>query len=136
MEIDIELVRRMTDPRSFQRGREYARSELVGRVQHLAGGVRATVRGSDDYTVELRSRSGSPLVCRCSCPVGVSGAFCKHCVALAIVVSVSGRPGPPDPRAYLESLGRDELVELVLDAAQRGPADQACGGFRRPGGGP
>lgn len=38
MEIDIELVRRMTDQRSFQRGRDYARSGAVGCVQDLVGG--------------------------------------------------------------------------------------------------
>jgi tetratricopeptide (TPR) repeat protein len=117
MEIDIELVRRMTEQRSFQRGRDYARSGAVGCVQHLVGGARATVQGSDDYAVELRSDPEGGLSHRCSCPVGAT--FCKHCVALAIVVSESGRPEPPGPRGYLESLGRGELVEIILEVAQR-----------------
>ncbi len=119
MDLDLDVIRQMAGARSFQRGREYAGAGLVGRIQHVAGGVRATVRGSDDYAVELTSGAEGGLAHRCSCPMGASGAFCKHCVALGIAAAESGRPEPPDPRAYLENLSHDELVELILDAAQR-----------------
>ena len=119
MVIDIDQARRLADPQSFQRGREYAMDRAVGRIRRLADGVRATVFGSDDYTVELRSGRGAEPAFRCTCPVGASGAFCKHCVALAHAVSGSGHSERSDPRAYLESLGSDELIEIVLDAAQR-----------------
>lgn len=119
MRIDLDVVRRMADPRSLQRGREYARAGAVDRIWHLADGALATVFGSEDYTVELRSSSGAELSFRCSCPVGASGAFCKHCVALAYVVCESEHPDAPDPRFYLDGLDRDELIEIILDAAQR-----------------
>jgi uncharacterized Zn finger protein len=51
--------------------------------------------------------------------VGASGAFCKHCVALAHAVSEAGHSQVCDPRAYLEGLDRDQLIEIVLDAAER-----------------
>ncbi len=119
MGIDVDQARRLADPRSFQRGREYARDGAVGRIRRLADGVRATVFGSDDYTVELRSGGGAEPAFRCTCPVGASGVFCKHCVALAYAVSESGQVEASDPRAYLESLDRGQLIEIVLDAAQR-----------------
>ncbi|NMH97821.1 SWIM zinc finger family protein [Pseudonocardia acidicola] len=117
MNLDITDVERLTDPVTFGRGREYAEGGAVGRVRHVAGGVRATVTGSEPYAVELDSGPDG-FGFHCSCPVGLSGAFCKHCVALALVAA--GSPDTaPDPRAYLETLSHDELIDMILDAAGR-----------------
>jgi uncharacterized Zn finger protein len=86
MHLDVAQVERMADPLSLQRGREYARGGAVGRVRHVADGVRATVTGSDRDAVEPDSGTDGRIGFRCSCPVGAAGAFCKHCVALALVV--------------------------------------------------
>ncbi|WP_214371042.1 SWIM zinc finger domain-containing protein [Pseudonocardia sp. H11422] len=118
MRFDVAQVQRLADPLSLQRGRDYARSGAVGRIRHVTDGVRATVTGSDRYAVELDSGPDGRLGFRCSCPVGASGAFCKHCVALALVVSESPHT-TPDPRVYLEGLDHDELIEMILDAAGR-----------------
>ncbi|SDG26982.1 SWIM zinc finger family protein [Pseudonocardia oroxyli] len=117
MRIDVAEVERLADPVTVRRGRDYADEGAVGPVRHVADGVRATVTGSEPYAVELASGPDG-VEFRCSCPVGVTGAFCKHCVALALVAA--GSPGTAaDPRAYLETLGRDELIDMLLDAAGR-----------------
>ncbi|MEU7811610.1 SWIM zinc finger family protein [Pseudonocardia sp. NPDC049154] len=117
MRLDITDVERLADPVTFGRGREYAEGGAVGRVRHVADGVRATVIGSEPYVVELDAGPDG-LDFRCSCPVGVSGSFCKHCVALALVAA--GSPDTaPDPRAYLETLSHVELIDMILDAAGR-----------------
>ncbi|WP_433504784.1 SWIM zinc finger family protein [Pseudonocardia halophobica] len=117
MRLDDGEVQRMADPRTLQRGREYALGGAVGRG-HVADGVCATVIGSDRYAVELDREPDGRLGFRCSCPVGASGAFCKHCVALALVVSEAPHT-VTDPRRYLEGLGQDDLIEIILDAAGR-----------------
>ena len=107
---------------SFQRGRDYV--EAVGDVAPTALGVRATVRGLDSYEVWL-GRDGDLLVGECSCPFGADGNFCKHCVAVGLVLIAEG-PGPAAPEidlaGYLRTLDQRELVELVLEQAGRDPA--------------
>lgn len=84
-----------------------------------AGRIAATVQGSEPYAVELRADNGR-LRFTCSCPVGVDGAFCKHCVAVALSWRDDhGTPAPTldDARAYLETLSAPSLVELLIDHA-------------------
>jgi uncharacterized Zn finger protein len=107
---------------SFQRGRDYM--DAVADVAPTALGVRATVHGMDSYEVWL-GRDADRLVGECSCPFGADGNFCKHCVAVGLVLLADG-PGPPEPAvdlaAYLRTLEPRELVELVLEQAGRDPA--------------
>jgi uncharacterized Zn finger protein len=107
---------------SFQRGRDYVGA--VADVAPTALGVRATVRGLDSYEVWL-GRDGERLVGECSCPFGADGNFCKHCVAVGLVLLAEG-PAAPAPEvdlaAYLRTLDNRELVELVLAQAGRDPA--------------
>ena len=82
----------------------------------------ATVRGSASYRARLGVEDGEPVF-SCSCPVGTAGSFCKHVVALALVATdPHSTVGPNveaqvDVRAYLEGLGHEQLVELVLALA-------------------
>jgi len=107
---------------SFQRGRDYV--SAVADVAPTALGVRASVRGLDSYEVWL-GRDGERLVGECSCPFGADGNFCKHCVAVGLVLLAEG-PGPASPEVdlagYLRTLEPRELVELVLEQAGRDPA--------------
>lgn len=105
---------------SFLRGREYV--DAVAELQPTALGVRATVRGSADYEVWL-GRENDGLVGECGCPFGVEGNFCKHCVAVGLVLLADGAAEPTaDLDTYLRSLTQRELVELLLDQARRDPA--------------
>ena len=83
----------------------------------------ATVRGSAPYKVRLGVEDGEPVF-SCTCPVGADGSFCKHAVALALVAtdprSTEAQPDVEadiDVRAYLEGLGHERLVDLVLELA-------------------
>jgi uncharacterized Zn finger protein len=104
--------------RSFARGVAYHAEGRVEVQPASSNVVRATVRGSIPYEVELSEHRGN-LRWSCSCPMGDDGVFCKHCVAVAL--ALVGDIGPADerldPGAYLRSLDREELVDLVLDQA-------------------
>lgn len=105
---------------SFRRGREYV--DAVGELRPTALGVRASVRGKDVYEVWL-GRENDRLVAECECPFGLEGNFCKHCVAVGLVLLAEGPAGPDaDLGAYLRSLDQQELVELLLEQANRDPA--------------
>ncbi|MCT2585222.1 SWIM zinc finger family protein [Actinophytocola gossypii] len=105
---------------SFARGRDYVAA--VGDVQPTALGVKACVRGTADYEVWL-GRDGARLVGECGCPYGADGNFCKHCVAVGLVLLAGDGPGSgePDVRAHLDSLDHHELVDLLLAQAERDP---------------
>jgi len=104
---------------SHERGLAYLEAGRVGPLRASAERVGATVQGSEDYQVELRAKGGK-LRFSCSCPIGREGAFCKHCVAVVLAWQREhGDPAPTldDARAHLETLPRDELVELLIDHA-------------------
>jgi hypothetical protein len=104
--------------------RAYARGSRVELLRSAAGEVRAEVLGTQTYHVHLGVSSWS-----CDCPVGVSGAVCKHVVAV-IVCETDDDAAPPtqdDPRGAepVESwLGRpdaDALRDLLRDVAGQVP---------------
>ena len=112
----------MADRRSFERGLLYAANGRVGKRSMTESSVKAKVRGSSSYQVKLWLDDGEAAF-DCSCPVGVDGRFCKHAVAVALVVTDAiAEPGQGaeaviDIRAYLAGLDHDALVELLVDRA-------------------
>ena len=123
-----EFADELADEGSLARGVVYA---LDGRVERLGIADRsltAVVHGSHPYRVTLSGSRDAPRW-SCDCPVGVERMFCKHCVAVALVAA--GGDGEPVGRvpdavdevsAYLESLDRARLVELVIEQAGRDDA--------------
>src|SRR5665213_839368 len=113
------IVERLSSLRSFARGTAYLDEGRVGPSRMGAGRVNATVQGSESYAVELRISDGR-LRFACSCPIGIEGEFCKHCVAVALSSFGDGDSSAPtldDARIYLESLPPRSLVELLVDHA-------------------
>lgn len=127
------LVTSLCGPAVYGRGVSYFRQ---GRVEPEAGGdgrVRATVRGSVPYTVELWVDGGQPGW-SCTCPYAEDGSFCKHCVAVTLLFDPSELDAllddPPEIIAephedrhalladHVAGLDRERLVALVLEAAE------------------
>jgi hypothetical protein len=129
------VVERLAGARVYGRGTRYFED---GRVVHEADGgegVRAIVKGTVPYVVELWVEGGGPAW-SCSCPAAEDGAFCKHCVAVALTLAPEpqpgGRPrlrvvtndddrtdgdGRPDLETYVSGLTHERLVEIVLGQA-------------------
>ncbi|WP_375479678.1 SWIM zinc finger domain-containing protein [uncultured Jatrophihabitans sp.] len=83
------------------------------------------MRGSADYQVELWC-DGDQAGYACSCPMGGEERFCKHAVAVALVVTdaVVADEGPTadpseevDLAAYLRGLDHEALVERLVERA-------------------
>ena len=117
--LDGSRLAGLAGPLYYERGVRYFEDGQVGALRVSAERVAATVRGSDEYAVELRADRGR-LLYQCSCPVGREGAFCKHCVAVGLSW-LSANDGSTvtldDARVRLGSLSREELVELLIDHA-------------------
>jgi uncharacterized Zn finger protein len=117
--LDKATVVGLASAPSYERGLAYLEAGRVGPLRASAGRLGATVQGSEDYLVELRAKGGE-LRFSCSCPVGREGAFCKHCVAVALAwLREHGDAAPTldDARAHLETLPQGELVDILIDHA-------------------
>lgn len=112
--------------RYFERGEEYHRDGLARIFAEHDEIVAARVIGTYEYRVKLRAE-GDELLYSCTCPLGVDGEFCKHCVAAGLAWLERAR-GPVDAagpanvtmdevRAYLERQDEDALVKIILDRA-------------------
>jgi len=117
-------LRALAWQRSFERGAGYAAD---GRVKGLKVGpeeATATVRGTQPYRVRLWIENGE-LAFSCTCPVAADGLFCKHCVAVGLVMHdaatgahpVRRRRSVDHMRAYLEGLDKARLIDLVAARA-------------------
>lgn len=120
-----EHLRRLAGERSFERGAEYLAAGRVSRLGRSDEHVDTTVHGAHPYGVELLGGRRCELAFSCTCPMGQSGAFCKHCVAVGLALPESGESGDrpvsgislDDVRSHLASMPAEELVELVIEEA-------------------
>lgn len=114
-------LRRAADGRSFDRGLGYL--DCVQDLDFSTGEITATVYGSETYQVSLMLDDDG-IAGECSCPYGLDGHFCKHCVAVGLVVLRDGadlrerrataRERKRGLQDWLASLSRQELLDLLL----------------------
>lgn len=121
----------------LQRGTGYLEDGRVGPIRAMDDAIEATVHGEHSYAVRV-SLDGSRIVSDCTCPIGETGAFCKHCVALSLAwlrppaADPDAAPraktrrrrvasgAPVDPvEAFLAGLARDALIELITSEMDR-----------------
>jgi hypothetical protein len=116
-EVDLRMA---AGPAVFSRGSGLL--SAVRDVETTADGVRALVRGSALYKVFL-GPSSPGLYGECDCPFSTAGNFCKHCVALGLVLLARGSD------VLADASGTPQVVALQrqLDAALwvRGSVDRA-----------
>jgi uncharacterized Zn finger protein len=114
-------IKGAADPRSFERGLDYLHS--VDDLEVTESRITATVFGNHEYRVRLAFGDGE-LDADCTCPFGREGAFCKHCVAVAMSVLELGqdlpeliettKAGRAELESWLESLSKKELLAELL----------------------
>lgn len=77
-------IARLASGTALSRGQAYAAENRVMALTRKGTQIVAVVRGTHFYAVSLWvGEEGLGFVC--SCPNGSEGAFCKHCVAVAVV---------------------------------------------------
>ncbi|MGW1511220.1 SWIM zinc finger family protein [Streptomyces sp. NPDC002394] len=116
-------LRALAGERSFERGLAYA--DEVSGVEFGDGWIRASVRGTERYEVELLLGGRGQPAGTCDCPYGQEGNFCKHLVALGLTVIAQEADLPRRRKAardrtrsldaWLTGLSRDDLLVLVRE---------------------
>ena len=128
--INDAIIRRLAGAQSYRRGLDYYSHGHVESLTDRDEGVRAVVRGNQDYTVTLEADEGV-LDYSCDCRVGSEGTFCKHCVATALAW-LDRAPAPTrssrrakakvvtlsDAGRLLQAEDKDTVVRMVLDWAK------------------
>jgi uncharacterized Zn finger protein len=133
----------LTDTGSLERGVGYFEEGRVVELMRDGDGLFAKVMGRFPYTVRLWMDEEG-LDGTCTCPMGESGVFCKHCVATGLTYlaekkgtvkeledmddmeeAVAAREEPSratrpavsldDIRAYLAEQDADALVEMLME---------------------
>lgn len=104
----------------FERGVDYLDEGRVGSITESDDAIEATVIGGDLYAVRVFV-AVEAIDADCSCPMGRSGVFCKHCVALSLAwLGGSGARAGDDPvSTLLSGLDRDGLERLVVEETAR-----------------
>jgi tetratricopeptide (TPR) repeat protein len=128
--INDAVIRRLASGESYQKGQDYLSGGHVDALGENGGSVSAVVRGTHDYAVTLGADEGV-LDYSCDCPLGSEGAFCKHCVAVALAW-LNRTVGPVKPAArgkakemtltgakkILETEDKDTLIRMMFDWAK------------------
>lgn len=130
-----DAIKRLATDRSYERGVAYfEQGRIRGLTRHEAS-IRASVRGSMDYVVQIWVREEG-LAYRCTCPQGEDKAFCKHAVALGLawlahaatstrVATLSGDHAEAAIERALDRLPRKVLVDVLRDLAREDEAVRA-----------
>ncbi|AMR76491.1 SWIM zinc finger family protein [Cupriavidus nantongensis] len=135
--LTLTAVQTLADTGSFERGMAYFHDGAVSRLEERENAVRASVRGTHRYRVELAVAGDGGLAYSCNCPVGDEGVFCKHAVAVALAwlensgeevfhAEETSRDKPRKKRKtygevireYVETLDKSALQDLLLEAAE------------------
>lgn len=140
--LTLKQVRELAGEKSFARGKAYFHEGAVGLLKEEDDHVQARVQGTETYRVSLEASPDGDLNYDCTCPVGDSGDFCKHAVAVALSwLENSGEESfPPEehpeksrsgkPRKkrktqadtisdYLNTLSESALKDWLIEAAAR-----------------
>jgi len=139
--LDRDAIEELAGSVFYERGLEYQKQGRVGPITESDDAIEATVSGERPYVVSL-SVLLDQIAFDCTCPMGETGAFCKHCVALSLAWVDASLPHPaeapkatrsrqevrwdpasPDSvdivRPFLEDLDRDALIDLVAEEMAR-----------------
>ena len=132
-----EALRLHAGDRTYRRGRDYASEGRVSEIAEDGLVLTGTVEGTLDYEVILKVEVGE-ILASCDCPMGETGTFCKHGVALGLAwLEQAPEPAGPEPSAsvlrksrprrittegirdHLAAMDHGALVDLVLAQAER-----------------
>ena len=130
--LNRDAIRELAGSRSWGRGLDYFERGAVQSLIEDRGKITAKVIGTRPYQVKLWAEEDE-LAYSCSCPVGVDGAFCKHCVAVGLAwlnkdkpsagPAARGKPGPAvtmeDVRTHLAAQPQSALVEIIVEQAMK-----------------
>jgi uncharacterized Zn finger protein len=124
LKIAESLIRQNADDKSFERGRDYARSRAVSDLVWRGQTLRASVVGNEYYCVTIGFSGQSKQIVQdatCSCPYDY-GDWCKHIVATLLVANDQGNiEERPSLAQLLERLNLEQTRKLLDNLVVENP---------------
>ena len=116
LKIAESLIRQNASDKSFERGKDYARSRAVSDLVWRGQTLRASVVGNEYYRVTIGFSGQSKQIVQdatCSCPYDFGG-WCKHIVATLLVANDQGNiEERPSLTQLLERLNLEQTRKLL-----------------------
>lgn len=120
MENDLFEWESFFQPHILDRGMRYAQSNVIVDLRKDGDKVRATVRGTEYYAVEIDYSGNQVINAYCSCPYACSGEWCKHEAAVLYSLDYGRKPDQGDILAMYEDEPKKEATtEELIAAADR-----------------
>jgi uncharacterized Zn finger protein len=124
LKIAESLIRQNADNKSFERGRDYARSNSVSDLVWRGQTLRSSVVGNEYYRVTIGFSGQSKQIVQdatCSCPYDFGG-WCKHIVATLLVANDQGNiEERPSLAQLLERLNLEQTRKLLDNLVVENP---------------
>jgi uncharacterized Zn finger protein len=121
LKISESLIRQNASDKSFERGKEYARSQAVRDLFLRDQILQASVAGSTYYRVSIGFSDRVIQSAKCSCPYDFGG-WCKHIVAVLLVgieqPQIEERPSLDE---MLEKLDLEQTRKLLHNLTAQSP---------------
>ena len=105
-------------PHILERGRTYFDEGRVSDLERTEDGYTATVKGTEEYEVEILLEGDSIEDMFCDCPYAEDGTACKHMAAVLFAVAAA-EPHQRKDTAKKERLTPAGLVEKIPDSQLR-----------------
>jgi uncharacterized Zn finger protein len=120
-EINESMIRQNASDKSFERGKEYVRSQAVRDLVLRDQTLQASVAGSTYYRVSIGFSDRGIQTAKCSCPYDFGG-WCKHIVAVLLVgmeqPQIEERPSLDE---MLEKLDLEQTRKLLHNLTAQSP---------------
>jgi hypothetical protein len=107
MILTLEEIKNLCTETSFVRGLEYFRMGNVTSLEQFGNEITATVEGTRDYTVTIRTGKKA-ITATCTCPYDWGG-YCKHIVATLIALSEN------DPEIKKDKDKKEKKIMKILN---------------------
>lgn len=121
LKINESVIRQNASDKSFERGREYARSQAVSDLFWRDQVLQASVAGSTYYRVSIGFNDRGIQSATCSCPYDFGG-WCKHIVAVLLVgIEQSQIEERPSLAKMLERLDLEQTRQILHNLSAKSP---------------
>ncbi len=121
LKISESVIRQNASDKSFERGKEYARSQAVRDLVLRDQTLQASVVGSTYYRVSIGFSDREIQSANCSCPYDFGG-WCKHIVAVLLVgIEQPQIEERPSLAKILEKLDLDQTRKLLHNLVAQSP---------------
>ena len=121
LKINESVIRQNASDKSFERGKEYARSQAVSDLFWRDQVLQASVAGSTYYRVSIGFNERGIQSATCSCPYDFGG-WCKHIVAVLLVgIEQPKIEERPSLKQMLDKLDLEQTRKLLHNIVAKSP---------------